>query len=33
MVMGSGLGCFYLLWMLDYGSSICLNCFGKIKES
>ena len=34
MVMGSGLGCFYFLWilkLLDYGNNICLNCFGKIK--
>ena len=39
MVMGSDLGCFYLLWMLDIfllklldnGSNICLDCLGKIK--
>ena len=40
MVMGSDLGCFYLLWMLDNifslklldnGSNIRLDCLGKIK--
>ena len=39
MVMGSDLGCFCLLWMLDFfflklldnGSNICLDCLGKIK--